>query len=144
MTFPVSYNSLYFRYYFSVHNRAGVIFLYLLWACTKIAVWRKCLHQATSGDAFPDLQDFFLLGPTHVGWLFTVMEWENFTVLGWIWRIHLCRTSEFILDFMNCLNLYFIWISSPPHLFHCPHMEREKSGACKSGVGEWNIKTDWY
>jgi len=85
----------------------------------------------------------FLLGPIHTGWLFTEMASKTSAVLGWIWGLHLCVTSLFLLDFMNHLTLYVLWISSLAYLLHSPHMEGERSDAQLSGVGEWTIKTDW-
>lgn len=81
----------------------------------KITIQRKSLHEATSGAEFYDLVFmivlfffFFFLKPGHIGWVFTEMASETSSVLSWIWGIHLCRTSQFLLDFMNCLNLYVI------------------------------------
>lgn len=78
-----------------------------------------------------------MLRPVHIGWLFTAVASETSAVLGWIWGIHLCITSEFLLHFMNCLSLYVIWISSIAYLFHFPHMEVEGSGAYMSGVEDY-------
>lgn len=131
---------------FHYTTEQGVIFLCNLWVCIKITAWRKCLHQTTLGVHFLIkhliLQDAFFLWPVPTAWLFPAMASEHFSVLGWIWVIHPCRTSEFVLDFMKCLNLSLIWISSIAYLFHSPHIKGDKSGVCKSGVGEWNIETD--